>query len=324
MGTIRKRGERYQAQVRLAGCKPEAKSFATQAEAKRWVRHVEANPIPLHVAEHWNPCLSDLLTRYRDTVTVHKKGRLQETNRINRLLREHPDLVAKRVRDLTPSMLVKFRDERLKDGSVATRHDLIIIQTCLNTAMLEWDLHLTENPLKRVRKPSPSKPRERRLEQGELEKLETGCSATSNPYLWPMIVLAIETGMRKSELLGLTWQNVDLQRRTAFLPDTKNGCSRVVPLTGVAVAILESLRGPKSDRVLPIKVEAFNTAWGRLIARTGIEDLRFHDLRHEAISRFFELGLNVPEVASISGHKTLAMLQRYTHVRVENVLRKLG
>ncbi len=229
MGTIRRRGERYQAQVRLAGCKPESRSFATQAEAKRWIRHVEANPTPLHVVEQWNPSLGELLKRYRDTVTVHKKGRIQENNRINRLLREYPDLVAKQARELSPSVFVEFRDARLKDGSVATRHDLILIQTCLNTAMLEWDAPLNDNPLKRVRKPSPSKPRERRLEPGELERLQAGCSATSNRYVWPMIALAVETGMRKSELLGLTWPNVDLQRRTAFLPDTKNGCSRGTP-----------------------------------------------------------------------------------------------
>jgi len=141
------------------------------------------------------------------------------------------------------------------------------------------------------------------------------------------IELALETGMRRSELLGGRWSHVDLARRTWFLPQTKNGRSRTVPLSPRALAILESLIYPALDHGTPIigmTPNALRLTWERLCKRTGVRDLHFHDLRHEAISRFFERGLSVPEVATISGHRDFRMLARYTHLRAEDIARKLA
>ena len=128
--------------------------------------------------------------------------------------------------------------------------------------------------------------------------------------------------MRRSEILSLTWENVDIQNGTCYLPMTKNGSPRTVPLTSKALRIAKSLP-QNSELVFPISSNAVRLSWDRLRSRAGINDLRFHDLRHEAISRFFERGLSIAEVALISGHKDPRMLFRYTHLRAEDVAKKL-
>lgn len=142
------------------------------------------------------------------------------------------------------------------------------------------------------------------------------------PYIWACIDFAVETAMRHSEILSLLWENVDLDTRIVLLPDTKNGSKREVPLTKKAARILSIL--PKhEDRTFPTTDYTIRHGWDRLVKRAGIEGLRFHDLRHEAVSRFFEMGLSVPEVAAISGHKDYRMLASYTHVSAKILAEKL-
>ena len=183
---------------------------------------------------------------------------------------------------------------------------------------------LSANPVDRVKMPPSSPARNRRLESGEFERLEEASKQIKNPHIWPVIVFAIETGMRRGEILGLRWEHVDLDRRIAYLPLTKNGSSREVPLSTKAAQVLAAQR-QRNDTPSPFPVtpNGFRLAWDRLRSRVGLFDLRFHDLRHEAISRFFELGLNIPEVAVISGHKDPRMLFRYTHLRAASLIPKL-
>ena len=172
---------------------------------------------------------------------------------------------------------------------------------------------------------APSPPaRNRRLESGEFERLEEAAKQTKNPHIWPIIVFAIQTGMRRGEILGLRWEHVDLDRRIAFLPLTKNGSSREVPLSTKAVQVLTAQRQRNdAQSPFPVTPNGFRLAWERLRCRAGLSDLHFHDLRHEAISRFFELGLNIPEVAVISGHKDPRMLFRYTHLTASDLVDRL-
>ena len=183
---------------------------------------------------------------------------------------------------------------------------------------------LSANPIDRVKMPPSSPARKRRLEDGEFERLEEAAKQTKNPHIWPIIVFAIETGMRRGEILGLRWKHVDLDRRIVFLPLTKNGSSREVPLSTTAAQVLARQRQHNdASSPFPVTPNGFRLAWDRLRSRAGLSDLRFHDLRHEAISRFFELGLNIPEVAVISGHKDPKMLFRYTHLRAEELVGRL-
>ncbi len=132
--------------------------------------------------------------------------------------------------------------------------------------------------------------------------------------------------MRRGEILSIRWKDVDLQRRYVRVTETKNGNPRAIPLSKAAMTLLGALKvsqGQSDGVVFPVSANALRLAWERLKRRAGVQDLRFHDFRHEAISRFFEKGLSVPEVASISGHRDLRMLQRYAHARNELIIAKL-
>ena len=138
--------------------------------------------------------------------------------------------------------------------------------------------------------------------------------------------LALTTAMRRGELLALCWENIDLHKRVARLDDTKNGERRDIPLSSVALTAIQTLRGdvPRVGRVFPYRQEHVDDHWRKALKTANIANLRFHDLRHEATSRLFERGLNPMEVATITGHKTLQMLKRYTHLRAEDLAGKLG
>ena len=130
--------------------------------------------------------------------------------------------------------------------------------------------------------------------------------------------------MRQGELLALRWERVDLEARTAYLEDTKNGEARTVPLSSRAVAVLEALPRSANGRVFPITAQAVKLSWGRACKRAGIKGLHFHDLRHEATSRLAEKLPNLIELAAVTGHKDLRMLKRYYHPRAADLARKLG
>jgi integrase len=231
-----------------------------------------------------------------------------------------------RMSALTSSQLAAYRDERLKVVSGATvNREFSVLSHAIDTARREWDVYLPTNPCTLVRRPPQGRPRDRRLQGDEEKRLLTACRGARNKWLAHFVALAIETGMRRSELLGLLWDNVDLERRTAFLPVTKNGESRGVPLSSRAVEVLRALPSSTNGRVFgELTREALKQSFNRAARRAGITGLRVHDLRHEATSRFFEKGLNVMEVASVTGHKTLQMLKRYTHLSVTDLATRLG
>jgi integrase len=181
---------------------------------------------------------------------------------------------------------------------------------------------MAANPVQQIAVPEAQKPRERRLEDNESNILASAALASAW-YLRPLIALAIETGMRRGELLSIRWKDVDQTARTIRILKTKNGHPRTIPLTPKAIEVLSSLER-KDERVFPVTPNAVRLAWERLRRRAGLEDLRLHDLRHEAVSRFFEYGLTVPEVALISGHRDPRMLSRYTHLRPEKVAENLA
>lgn len=156
----------------------------------------------------------------------------------------------------------------------------------------------------------------------ELQALSKALDECRNKHVKPMALFALATGMRRGEILALNWDDIDKERRTATIRMSKNGDPRTVPLSSSALAALK-LCQTASGRIFPLSANAFRLSWERTKRRAGLEDLRFHDLRHEAISRFFELGLNVPEVAMISGHKDPRMLFRYTHPKAEEVANKM-
>ena len=325
MATFRRRKNKWQAIVRHKDIGVVAKTFQSKTLAVKWAseeheRIVHNSSSSLEIAK---VNLGQLLLRYSSEVTVLKKGAVTEKRRLNRLINDPISTLT--LDKLSSSAIAAFRDRRLPDGARTTHYDLTLIRHCLKIAIHEWGLMLSSNPVDFIKMPPASKPRQRRLNKGEYERLEQASHLTLNPHIWPIIAFAIETGMRRSEILGLTWENINQEKQLAYLPLTKNGTSREVPLSKKAVQVLSNQRARQDiPTPFPVNANAFRSAWERLRKRADLCDLRFHDLRHEAISRFFEMGLSIPEVALISGHKDAKMLFRYTHLRAGNIIAKLG
>jgi integrase len=274
-------------------------------------------------AEAESTTLKELLERYLEEVTPLKKGAEPETNRLNLMMR-HP-LACRFVAGIRGVDIARWRDERLRKVSPATvKRDLVLLGHVFEVARKEWGIFV-RNPVRDIKLPPGGRPRDRRLQPGEETQLFTACREARNRWLLPMAQLALETAMRQGELLRLRWEHTDLNRRTAHLPDTKNGEARTAPLSMRAVSVLRNLpRGLHGDVFPGITTEAVKRSYMRAIRRAGIEGLRFHDLRHEATTRLFEKGLNIMEVASITGHKDLRMLRRYTHLKAEDLAQRLG
>ena len=324
MATYRKRNGKLQAIVRHRDIGTRARSFHTKLAAIKWAVCEERKLTEglMGVIKPSDVTLGQFLRQYVFDVLPAKRGVATEGQRLQRLIRD--PVSSLRVSQLTSKAIAAFRDRRLLDGRRTCHYDLTLIRHCLKIAMNEWGLMLSSNPVDRVKMP-PSPPlRNRRLEDGEFEQLEEAAKQTKNPHIWPIIVFAIETGMRRGEILGLHWEHVHLDRRIAYLPLTKNGSSREVPLSTKAAQVIARQRHRNdTPSPFPVTPNGFRLAWVRLRRRAGLSDLRFRDLRHEAISCFFELGLNIPEVAVISGHKDPRMLFRYTHLRAEELVGRL-
>ncbi len=326
MATVRKRGGKWQVQVRKAGRPPVSRSFNHKADAEAWARQVENEidraPLGFDRAKLRTLTLSDLLDRYRDEITPQKRGAAVERYRLARLLA--CQLAPLSLENLTAEHVARYRDHRLREvGPEAVRRELGLVRHVLNIARREWNVPLSGNPVADVTLPNPSKARDRRLDASEWARLLEACTGRRATWLEPLIRLALATAMRRSELLSARWEDADLSRRTLRLRLTKNGYSRTIPLSLEAVSILQSLPRSNSGLLFAVTPNAVRLAWERLTAKAGLADLHFHDLRHEAISRFFERGLSLAEVALISGHRDHRMLLRYTHLRPENLLAKL-
>lgn len=314
MASIRKRNSKYQVQVRLSGQKI-SKTFNHLKDAQKWSTFYE-NKInlgnELEILDK-NLTLTDLINRYLLEVTPLKKGWHMESIHLKRLLRQN--ISSKSIRELKTKDFVDYKNIRVLDGNIACRNDLILLHHIYNVAIKQWDYLIKKNPLSNVPKPKPNPSRERRLSDNELKYILN--ENFKNPHMKNIINLAIETGMRRGEILSIRIQN--LMENYIWIPDSKNGNPRRIPLSNKAKNILK-----ESILPFPISPNAVRLSWSRMIKRSGIQGLHFHDLRHEAISRFFEKGLSIPEVSLISGHKDVRQLMKYTHLKVENLVAKIN
>ena len=342
MATIIKRGEKWQAKIRRLGFPPTSKTFSRRWEAEAWARDQE-NEMDRGCwrdrSEADSTTFYELLKRYLIDVVPSKKGAEIEKLRIATLQKDN--LAKFKLSALSPRVLADWRDNRLDAGAsgATVRRELDIVSAVFNWARRELMIPV-DNPVSSIKRPSPSKARERRLEEGEQEKLLRALEDHASPeeredgkkyrqgsrnlWLKPIVLLAIETAMRRGEILALTWENVDLKRRTAYLPDTKNGESRAVPLSSRALAVLEGIKGEQEQgAVFPITANSLKLAFVRATKRAGLKNFHFHDLRHEATTRIAEKLSNVIELAAVTGHKDLRMLKRYYHPRAEDLAKKL-
>ena len=332
MASVRKHGDKWQARVQRKDQPSVAKSFSNKFDALKWARSVESQlDLGVLAPKQTMPRLMPMVDRYVEEVTPLKKGKSQECYRANQFRKTK--LADMNIDKITGEVVAQYRDERLKQVSANTvRLELAFLSVVFEQCRKEWGL-ATSNPIRQIRMPKPGKPRQRRLEAGEEDALLQACRESGAHYLQTFVILAIETGMRFGELAGVAWDNLNLEKRTIYLPDTKNGSSRTVPLSTRALNAIQTQPRSIDGRLFLAKSGSIRSAF--LIALTKaqatqpesrlfLRDLRFHDLRHEAVTRLFEKGLNPIEVGMVSGHKTLSMLQRYTHIRSQDLVSKLG
>ncbi|RZF30977.1 site-specific integrase [Paraburkholderia sp. UYCP14C] len=345
MAGIWKRGNYWRAEIRRVGYPSQWRTFDTKAEAEAWARRLESEMDRgtfVDRTEAERNTFGDLLRRYAHEVSPLKKGAADEILRINKVCR---DSIAKyKVAALSGKLFSEYRDRRLAgnadqrpvSGSTVSR-ELTLLSHVLNVARREWGVHLDINPVSVIRRPRENRARNRRLMPGEEQLLlaalafsprdnqgrfsEGGCR---NEWALPAVILAIETAMRRGEMLSLRWDDVFLKERFVRLHDTKNGDARDVPLSSRAVLILESMVRHESGCVFPITGEALKRVFIRACDRAGIENLHFHDLRHEATSRIAERLDNILELSAVTGHKTVQMLKRYYHPRASDIAARLG
>ncbi len=325
MASIRKRGKKYQAQIRRCNRQLISRTFIKKSDAQIWAREIECKLDRGDIHDKpkglSNIRLGDVIERYLVEISVKKKSYDVEFFILNAFLRS--DISKLYLNELKTSDFYDYRAARLNVVKIGTvQHELSIIKHALDVAKNEWSMPLSYNPLNNLKRLPVRNARNRRLHQEEFEAILKASAMTKNPVIMPIIEFALETAMRRGEILNIEWRDIDTLRRVLHIPLAKNGHERTIPLTTCATEILNNMNIYK--RPFPITANALRMAWDRLTRRAGVTDLHFHDLRHEAISRFFEMGLSIPEVASISGHRDYRMLFRYTHLKPENLVNKIN
>ncbi|EJM34312.1 site-specific recombinase XerD [Pseudomonas sp. GM33] len=346
MATLVKTPSRtWKAVIRKNGWPTASKTFRTKRDAEDWARRTEdemVRGVYIQRSGSERMTLESALKRYLSDVTPTKKPTTQrgEASKAKKLV-EH--LGKYSLAALSAEIIAGFRDKRLSESSHkgnisnnTVRLELALLSHLFTVAIQEWGVGLTFNPVLNIRKPSPGEGRARRLTSDEELRLINAVNAHSNPMLGWIVRIALETGMRASEISTLRRHQVDLEKRVLRLRDTKNDSARTVPLNRFAT---EAIKSAMNNPVRPIDCDlvffgepgrdkkrrpyAFTKVWGTLKTKLKMRDFRFHDLRHEAVSRLVEAGLSDQEVSAISGHKSMQMLKRYTHLRAEDLVERL-
>lgn len=331
MATIyqRKSGN-WTAQVRRGG-RLHSNTFSTRALAEKWARGIESDIERGRITGEDETArrmtIAEAVERYiAEKIEGHKHARTYK-NRLMAILAA-TGWGSLALPALRPAAISAYARERTAAGvrPDTVRLDLAAISGVYGHAITEWGMDI-DNPCRRVRRPSlAGTSRDRRLKPGEWGRLMEAASDAFRPVLqW-----AVETAMRREEIARLTWEHVDMERGTAHLPRTKNGEARTVPLSAAALAVLRGIptyspdREKRSGAVFGVSPNRLTKWMMATTVKAGVVDMRFHDLRHEATSRLFELGLfNVLEISRITGHKSLSMLSRYTHLDPAALGRKL-
>ena len=324
----------YRVKVRLKGFPVQSATFERLTDARKWAQDTESairGGRHFKTSEAKRHTLAELIDRYIKTVLPTKpKSQAKQTAQLE-WWKEQVGAYA--LADVTPSLIVQHRDRlivgvtvRGKPRSPATvvRY-MAALSHAFSIAVKEWGW-IDDSPMRKVSKPKESRGRVRFLSDDERVRLLKACKESSNSYLYPVVVLALSTGMRHGEIMGLTWDDVDLNRGRAVLHETKNGERRAVAITGHVLELLKELakvRRIASSLLFPSRENRpqkpqkpidLRTPWETALKNADIRDFRFHDLRHSAASYLAMNGASLAEIAEVLGHKTLQMVKRYAHL----------
>jgi len=326
MATFRERqnadgSTKWEVQVRLRGHPPATASFARKTDAKKWASATEAairEGRYFPTAEAKKHTLADLLDRYVNDILPTKKNAKAQRPHFDWWRAE---LGALRLTEVTPARIGEARDKlaatptsRGPRSPASVVRYLAALSHAFTVAVKDWQWTET-NPVSRVRKPREPRGRVRFLDAAESARLLEACKA-GPAWLEPIVTLALATGMRQGEILGLSWVDVDLAKKRLVLHETKNGERRAVHLGKPAVEALRrwsKVRRLGEPAVFP-DVTSFWWHWTTATEAAGLVDFRFHDLRHTAASNLAMNGATLADIAGVLGHKTLAMVKRYAHL----------
>jgi integrase len=348
VGAIDKRrakdgSDHYRVQIRLSGHKPVRKTFRRKGDAQRWMKKTEAAILEgrtVPSAKQGRRTLGDVIDRYIETFLPKKPKSLKKQSAQLQWWKKHyGHLILSRI---TQSVLCEARDrlgsESTPRGSqrapATVKRYMAALSHAFTIAIQEWEW-LETNPLRRVRRPIEPRGRVRFLDEDERDRLLAACRESRSPLLYPVVLLALSTGMRRGEIMQLRHSDVDLQLGRITIEESKNGERRVVPLQGPALENMKRLlkvRRMDTRLVFPGRLRPtgdvhpanLETAWKKAVGRAELLDFRFHDLRHTAASHLAMNGATVAELAAILGHKTLAMVQRYAHLSVPHTTDVVG
>jgi integrase len=348
MATIQKRTSQdgittYTATIRLKGYPIQNATFKRLTDAKRWIQDTES---AIREGRHFKTVeakkhtLADLVDRYiKDVLPTKPKQIPAQKPQLERWKAEIGYLA---LSDVTPAVIVECRDKLANETTYrgTQRNPATVVRYmaalshAFTIAVNEWQW-IDDTPMRKVKRPTEARGRVRFLDEFERARLLTACQESSNKTLYLCVVLALGSGMRQGELMSLQWQNVNLKDGYLILHETKNGERRRVPLSGLALSLLKDhakvrrldtpLLFPSSTK--PQQPVELKKAWLTALERAGINDFKWHDLRHCTASYLAMNGASLAEIAEVLGHKTLAMVKRYAHLsdgHVSNVVASMN
>ncbi len=339
MASIQKRNEVYRVRITRRGYATLSKTFTTRQEAIKWARNTETqiddgNIKPLgaqDIRTVEGTTFAMACEHYERTHTRLKKNHRSESLILKALTNRLGGL---QINKIGQQDIAQLRDDFLQKGRSGTTvaHYLNAVSKVFQMLKAEWGLDVV-NPVTGIKRPKPNPPRIVRLSCEALEALIKACEAASEPLLTPIVKVALETGMRRGEILNLQWSDIDHSRRRIYINRSKNGLARCIPASRRVLKVLDTVPKTHGSSVFPIDAESMRKHYERSVCRARSQwpdqsgnpfaNLTFHDLRHQALSQLSDQGLNVIELAEISGHKTLSMLKRYVHPTLEDILKKM-
>lgn len=333
----------YRVKIRLKGYPTQTATFKRLTDAKRWIQDTES---AIREGRHFKTTeakkhtLADLVDRYiKDVLPTKPKQAAAQRPQLERWKAE---IGSYALSDVTPALIVQCRDKLLSEptprGNIRNPATVVRYMAALSHAFTiavnEWQW-MEDSPMRKVKKPKESKGRVRFLDDDERARLLKACKVSSNTWLYPCVILALSTGMRQAELMGLKWQDVNLKDGFLILHETKNGERRRVPLSGHGLELLQEharIRRLDTNLLFPGTIhkdkpidlrKPFETA----LKAAEITDFHWHDLRHCTASYLAMNGASLAEIAEVLGHKTLSMVKRYAHLsdgHVSNVVASMN
>lgn len=339
MASIQRRGDVYRVRINRKGYATLSQTFKNRQDALKWARNTETQiddgyikPLGAQgVRTLEGTSFSEAADYYLRTHTPLERNHRSETLILKALKERFGDRGLYKVGQPEVAAL---RDELLHKGRSGTTvcHYLNAISKVYQMVSQEWALSVN-NPVTGVKRPRQNPARVVRLSDEAVETLLEACDTATEPLLGPIVRVALETAMRRGEILALSWKDVDPSRRRIYINTSKNGLARCIPASKRVLEVFQSLPKDDPQRIFSVGAESLRKHYERAVRRAKLQwgndennpftNLTFHDLRHQALSQLSDRGLNVIELAEISGHLTINMLRRYTHPTLEAVVKKM-